>query len=264
MVWATFQQQQQQQQCLLCSWHKSVKTLKGNNCEKKRELSQSEIAKANRAEWLSCLPYLIARRFYARRLSRHILLPEPAFLGYCLSLEIFLSWAISQLLRPLSARLRSYQCWLLIRQSAPLGHLRLYVSKVLRSIVSTSLECFGFRERQFSSLCCMVLVSPCFVLVRVFRNPTPCFCLTSLPLKKNLWPSWVDISPKFFRRISQRPKMFQRYLLIWYDNSSNLPAIRKVVTFQVPIMISLARILLVVTPVAYFSPPILRSIPQFE
>ena len=31
---------------------KSVKTLKGNNCEKKREHSHSEIAKANRAEWL--------------------------------------------------------------------------------------------------------------------------------------------------------------------------------------------------------------------
>ena len=30
---------------------KSVKTLKGNNCEK-REHSHSEIAKANRAEWL--------------------------------------------------------------------------------------------------------------------------------------------------------------------------------------------------------------------
>ena len=31
---------------------KSVKTLKGNNCEKKREHSHSEIAKANRTEWL--------------------------------------------------------------------------------------------------------------------------------------------------------------------------------------------------------------------
>ena len=31
---------------------KSVKTLKGNNCEKKREHSHSEIARANRAEWL--------------------------------------------------------------------------------------------------------------------------------------------------------------------------------------------------------------------
>ena len=30
---------------------KSVKTLKGNNCEK-REHSHSEIARANRAEWL--------------------------------------------------------------------------------------------------------------------------------------------------------------------------------------------------------------------
>ena len=32
---------------------KSVKTLKGNNCEKKREHSHSEIAKANRPELAS-------------------------------------------------------------------------------------------------------------------------------------------------------------------------------------------------------------------
>ena len=31
---------------------KSVKTLKVNDCEKKREHSHSEIARANRAEWL--------------------------------------------------------------------------------------------------------------------------------------------------------------------------------------------------------------------
>ena len=49
--------------------------------------------------------------------------------------------------------------------------------------------------------------------------------------------------------------MFQRYLLILYDNSLNLPAIRRVLSFQVLIVILfLARILLVVTPVAYFSP----------
>ena len=77
-----------------------------------------------------------------------------------------------------------------------------------------------------------------------------------MPQKYSLWPSSVDVSPKFFHRTSQRPKMFQRYLLISYDNSSNLPAIRKVLTFQVPIVILfLTCILLVVTPVAYFSPP---------
>ena len=31
---------------------KIVKTLRGNNCTKKREHSHSEIAKANRAQWL--------------------------------------------------------------------------------------------------------------------------------------------------------------------------------------------------------------------
>ena len=31
---------------------KTLKALKGNNCEKKREHSHSEIARANRAEWL--------------------------------------------------------------------------------------------------------------------------------------------------------------------------------------------------------------------
>ena len=88
------------------------------------------------------------------------------------------------------------------------------------------------------------------------RNPTPCSCLSSLPLKCNLWPSSVDVSPKFFHRTPQRPKMFQPYLLVLYDNSSNLPAIREVLTFQVPIVILFhTRILLVVTPVAYFSPP---------
>ena len=34
----------------MCFWYKSVKTLKGNNCEK-REHSHSEIAKANCVEW---------------------------------------------------------------------------------------------------------------------------------------------------------------------------------------------------------------------
>ena len=85
------------------------------------------------------------------------------------------------------------------------------------------------------------------------RNPTPCSCLSSLPLKYNLRPPWVDILPKFFHRTSQRPKMFQRYLVVY---SSKLHAIRKVPRFQVPIMILfLASTLLVVTPVAYFSPP---------
>ena len=46
------------------------------------------------------------------------------------------------------------------------------------------------------------------------RNPTPCSCLSSLPLKYNLRPPWVDILPKFFHRTSQRPKMFQRYLVV--------------------------------------------------
>ena len=88
------------------------------------------------------------------------------------------------------------------------------------------------------------------------RNPTPCSCLSSLPLKYNLRPPWVDILPKFFHRTSQRPKMFQRYLVVSYAYSSNLHAIPKVPRFQVPIMILfLASTLLVVTPVAYFSPP---------
>ena len=89
------------------------------------------------------------------------------------------------------------------------------------------------------------------------RNPMPWLCLSSLPLKYNLWPSSMDVSPKFFHCTSQRPKTFQWYLLISYDNSSNLPAIRKVIlTFQVPMVILyLTSTLIVVTPVAYFSPP---------
>ena len=49
--------------------------------------------------------------------------------------------------------------------------------------------------------------------------------------------------------------MFQPYLLVSYVSSSNLPAIRKVLTFQVPkiILFLLARIFLLVTR-AYFSP----------
>ena len=39
------------------------------------------------------------------------------------------------------------------------------------------------------------------------RNPTPCSCLSSRPLKRSLWPSGVDVSPKFFQRTSQSPRM---------------------------------------------------------
>ena len=103
------------------------------------------------------------------------------------------------------------------------------------------------------------------------KSNAPCLCLSSLPLKYNLWPSSVDVSPKFFFVLLrwsfftfkvfllysctlQRPKMFQWYLLISYDNSSSLPAIHKVIlTFQVPMVILyLTSTLIVDTPVAYF------------
>ena len=45
------------------------------------------------------------------------------------------------LLRPPPARLGSYQCWLLVGHSVPLGHLRIHGCTVLRSILSTYFEC---------------------------------------------------------------------------------------------------------------------------
>ena len=74
------------------------------------------------------------------------------------------------------------------------------------------------------------------------RNPTQCSCLSSLPLKKSLWPSGIDVSPEFFQRTSQSPRMFHWYLFISCVSSSTFPAALSDLTFQVPIvMLFLAR-----------------------
>ena len=88
------------------------------------------------------------------------------------------------------------------------------------------------------------------------RNPTPYSCLPSSPLKYTLCPSSVDISPKFFQRISQSPTMFQWYLLIAWVSCSSFPAGLRVLTFNVPTaMFSLPLIFMIFgTPVAYLSP----------
>ena len=72
----------------------------------------------------------------------------------------------------------------------------------------------------------------------------------------HLCPSSVDISPKFFQRISQSPTVFQWYLLIAWVSCSSFPAGLRVLTFHVPTaMFSLPLIFLIFgTPVAYLSP----------
>ena len=124
-------------------------------------------------------------RFYARRLSRHILLPGTALLGYRLFLEIFPSWRFYSCFN-LSPRLGSYQCWLLVEQSAPQGHPRLCSCTILRSILSNSgMSCVSVR--QFPSLSCMVLVCPCFVFVRVFTSWYAFLLLFFLMLSSISW-----------------------------------------------------------------------------
>ena len=61
------------------------------------------------------------------------------------------------------------------------------------------------------------------------------------------------VSPKFFQRTSQSPRMFYRYLLISCVSFSTFPAALSDLTFQVPIvMLFLARSD-VGPSVAYFS-----------
>ena len=105
---------------------------------------------------------------------------------HCVSLEIFPSWAISQLLPPLPARLGNYQCRLLVGQSAPQGHPRLW----MYSSAQYSVRLFRMSlvsVRQFPSLSCMVLVFPCFVLVRVFTNWYAFLLLFFLMLSSMSW-----------------------------------------------------------------------------
>ena len=71
-----------------------------------------------------------------------------------------------------------------------------------------------------------------FTVCLWMRNPTTCSCLTSLPLKKSLWPSGVDISPKIFQHTSQSPRMFHRYLLILCVSSSTFSAALSDFSFQ--------------------------------
>ena len=71
------------------------------------------------------------------------------------------------------------------------------------------------------------------------RNLTSCSCLSSRPLKKSLWPSGVDVTPKFFQRTSH---MFHQYLSISCVSSSTFPVALSDITFQVLIvMLFLAR-----------------------
>ena len=83
--------------------------------------------------WTTLLSAISYCRFYARDSSRHLLLPVPAFPGYCLSLEIFPSWAISQLLRPLPSRLATSQCRLLVSPTVTYNCVAVQFCKVLFS-----------------------------------------------------------------------------------------------------------------------------------
>ena len=65
---------------------------------------------------------------------------RSAIPGYYVFLEILPSLAISQLLRPLSARLGYCQYWFLMEHSALLGRLRLRGYKALHNILFTLLE----------------------------------------------------------------------------------------------------------------------------
>ena len=117
---------------------------------------------------LSAISYC---RFYARRLSRHLLLPEPDPLGYCLSLEIFPSWAISQLLRLLPAILG------VIIVSYWWDSQHLWVAFDCVAVQLCVVFCpppwmswvFG---RQFPFLYCMVLGCPYFLLADMLS----CYC----------------------------------------------------------------------------------------
>ena len=57
------------------------------------------------------------------------------------------------------------------------------------------------------------------------RNPMPCLCLSSFPLKKTLCSSYVVLSPKFFHFISQRSGMFHLYLSISCVSQWSFPAV---------------------------------------
>ena len=87
------------------------------------------------------------------------------------------------------------------------------------------------------------------------RNPTPCSCLSSRPLKKCLWRSGIDVSPKFFQRTSQSPRLFRWYLFISSVSSSTFPAALSDLTFQVPIVILFLARSDFGLSVAYFSTP---------
>ena len=75
------------------------------------------------------------------------------------------------------------------------------------------------------------------------RNPIPCSCLSSFPLKKTLCPSSVVVWPKFFHLISQSPRMFHLYLPISCVSSWSFPAAFSVLVFHLPMVMSLPRIL---------------------
>ena len=104
------------------------------------------------------------------------------------------------------------------------------------------LNCDAFRRMVMSRLETGRHPMMAFTVSLWVRNPTPCSCLSSRPLKKSLWPSGVDVSPKFFQRTSQSPRMFYRYLLISCVSFSTFPAALSDLTFQVPmVMLFLAR-----------------------
>ena len=84
------------------------------------------------------------------------------------------------------------------------------------------------------------------------RNQTLCSCLSSLPLKQSLWPSWVDVFTKFYQRTSQGPRMFHQYLFISCVSSSSFPAALSDLT--VPIVMLFLVCNAFVPSVAFFSP----------
>ena len=90
-----------------------------------------------------------------------------------------------------------------------------------------------------------------FTMSLWIRNPKPCKCLSSFPLKKILCRSSVVVWLKFFHLISQSPRMFHLYLTF----SWSFPAALSVLVFQVPmVMLSLPRIF-DYAPVACLTPP---------
>ena len=87
------------------------------------------------------------------------------------------------------------------------------------------------------------------------RNPTPCSCLSSFPLKETLCPSSVVVSSTFFHLISQSSRMFYLYLSILCISSWSFSAALSVLMFHVPVVMLSLPWICDDAPVAYLTPP---------